>query len=63
MALSTRLFELVEDRRIGDASPLLVNSIGEALLTVKQTLNTRVPQFIESAYSITLFGDPAPPLR
>ena len=63
LALGTRFFDVVEDGRIGDVSPLAIITLGEALLTAKKDLATRSPEFIESVYSITLFGDPAAPIR
>ena len=63
LALGTRFFDVIEDGRIGDISPLTINTLGEALLTAKKDLVTRSPEFVESVYSITLFGDPAAPLR
>ncbi len=63
LALGTRFFDLVEDGRIGDLSSLAINTLGEALLDAKRDLMQKSPEFIESVYSITLFGDPAAPLR
>ena len=63
LALGTRFFDVIEDGRIGDVSPLTINTFGEALLTAKKDLVTRSPEFVESVYSIMLFGDPAAPIR
>ncbi len=63
LALATRFFDVVEDGRIGDVSPLVINTLGEALRDAKSDLMQRSPEFVESVYSITLFGDPAAPLR
>lgn len=52
LALGTRFFDVIEDGRIGDVSPLTINTLGEGS-----------PEFVESVYSITLFGDPAAPIR
>ena len=63
LALATRFFDLLEDGRIGDEAGAAVGSIGEALLQAKQSLARDEPQYIESNWSISLFGDPAMPLR
>jgi len=63
LALGTRFFDLVEDGRIRDDSPLQIRTTGEALMEAKRELLRQAPEFSEAAYSITLFGDPAAPLR
>jgi hypothetical protein len=63
LALGTRFFDVVEDGRIGDVSPLSINTLGEALRDAKRDLLRNSPEFVESVYSITLFGDPAMVLR
>lgn len=62
MALATRFFDLVEDGQF-DEQGGNVNTIGEALMQAKRNLKQFAPEHIESNYSITLFGDPAQPLR
>lgn len=62
LALGTRFFDLVEDGRFDD-TPLNVTTIGEALLVSKRALIQSAPEHASSVYSITLFGDPAMPLR
>ncbi len=63
LALGTRFFDLVEDGRFSDEPGVPVNTLGEALSVAKQRLMQSSPEFAESVYSITLFGDPAMPLR
>jgi hypothetical protein len=62
LALATRLFDLVEDGRLGDAGGLPVRTLGEALNAAKSDLVTREPVHASAALSIVLFGDPAAPL-
>ncbi len=63
LALATRLFDLVEDGVFGETTMAPINTLGEALMAAKRNLAEQAPQHVESNYSITLFGDPAQPLR
>jgi len=68
MALGTRFFDLVEDGRLthhvgGNQAGTPINTLGEALQAAKANLANTAPEHIESNYSITLFGDPAQPMR
>ena len=62
LALGTRFFDLVEDGHF-DNTPMDVRTLGEALLVAKSALLQSAPEHANSVYSITLFGDPAMPLR
>jgi hypothetical protein len=63
MALGTRFFDLVEDGLIGDNSNTPINTLGEALMAAKADVARSAPEHVDSNYSISLFGDPAQPLR
>jgi hypothetical protein len=62
LALGTRFFDLVEDGRFGNADGA-VNTIGEAMMQAKRQLLLEAPEHAASVYSMTVFGDPATPLR
>ncbi len=66
VALGTRFFDLLEDGYFGQgpsaATPPVVRTIGEALMSAKVNLAQSAPEHLESNYSITLFGDPAQPI-
>ena len=62
-ALGTRFFDLVEDGRYDEQPGVPVNTLGEALQSAKTDLLLRAPEHEAAAYTITLFGDPAQPLR
>ncbi|MGE4072469.1 MAG: C25 family cysteine peptidase [Lysobacterales bacterium] len=63
LALALRFFDLIEDGRIGDRPGAAINTVGEALQAAARDLKLRAPQHLESNYSISLFGDPATPIR
>jgi len=63
LALGIRLFDLIEDGRFDDEASQPVQTLGEALQAAKRRLASTAPEHMESNWSITLFGDPAMPLR
>lgn len=63
LALGTRFFDLVEDGRLEGEGGAPITTLGEALRRAKADVVRRAPEHVGSVYSITLFGDPAQPLR
>ncbi len=63
MALGLRFFDLLEDGVLGDSVAMPVQTLGEILQAAKRDLLLRAPEHRESLFSISLFGDPAMPVR
>ncbi len=63
LALGLKFFDLVEDGRFDNSDMTPVNTVGEALQRAKIELLRTQPEHRESSFSVTLFGDPAMPLR